>query len=173
MAIIAQRYVQALFASSKNNDETIIFQKGLKDISELYNSNKELKDLLLNPCILNNEKLIVLKEAFPEYFKNDTFSNFLHELLIKDRISQIDNISKEYSKLFNSLNKELDIRIIVANKITDEQIKDIVNKYKEIYKANSVNYKIELDESIIGGVKVAIGDTVYDGTIETQLKQIF
>ena len=31
----------------------------------------------------------------------------------------------------------------------------------------------KLDESIIGGVKVAVGDTVYDGTIQTQLKQIF
>lgn len=173
MAIIAQRYVQALFTSSKNDNETVIFQKGLQDISELYESNKEFKDLLLNPCILNDEKMLVLKEIFPENFKNPTFSNFMHELLIKDRVRLINSISDEYSKLFNSLNKELDIRIIVANKITDEQINQIVNKYKELYKAKSINYKIELDESIIGGVKVAVGDTVYDGTIQTQLKQIF
>ena len=50
---------------------------------------------------------------------------------------------------------------------------DQENNIKLGNEAKSINYKIELDESIIGGVKVAVGDTVYDGTIQTQLKQIF
>ena len=163
----------ALFTSSKDNDESIMFQKGLKDISNTYIINKEFKNLLLNPCITNTEKLDIIKEIFPEYCKNSTFSNFLSELLNKKRIDIIENISDEYSKMFNSIKKELDIKIIVASELNKNQIDDIVNKYKEMYNASIVNYTIELDENIIGGVKVIIGNTIYDSTINTQLNQIF
>lgn len=173
MAIIASRYVQALFNSSKDINESSMFQKALKDISNTFNSNKEFKNLLLNPCITNREKLDTIKEIFPEYCENSTFSNFLSELLNKERINLIESVSDEYSKISDSLNKELKIKIIVANELNQEQINDIINKYKQIYKANSVNYTIEIDKSIIGGVKVAVGNTIYDSSIDTQLKQIF
>lgn len=173
MAVIAQTYVQALFASSKDNSESTLFEKALKDISETYSSNKEFKNLLTNPCITNGEKLDTIKEIFPEYCKNSTFSNFLSELLNKERIKYIEDISDEYSKINSSLNKELNIKIIVASRLNEQQINDIVNKYKQMYKANTVNYTLEIDENIIGGVKVAVGNTIYDSTIDTQLKQIF
>lgn len=173
MAVIAERYVKALFDSSKNKEESIMFQKALKDISDTYLTNEEFKNLLLNPRITNEEKLDTIKEMFKEYCSNSTFSNFLFELLNKERISLIQSVSEEYTKINNSINKEIDIKIIVASKLDDNQIKDIVNKYKEIYDANKVNYTIELDESIIGGVKVAVGNTIYDSTIDTRLKQIF
>ena len=163
----------ALFTSSKDDNESIMFQKGLKDIANIYSTNKEFKNLLLNPCITNTEKIDIIKEIFSEYCKNSTFSNFLFELLNKKRINIIENISDEYLKMFNSKNKELDIKIIVASELNKDQINDIVKKYKEIYKANTVNYTIELDKKIIGGVKVIIGNTIYDNTIYTWLKQIF
>ena len=102
-----------------------------------------------------------------------SLSNFLSELLNKDRIKLIENISDEYSKINSSLHKELDIKIIVASELSENQINDIVNKYKEIYKANKVNYTVEIDKSIIGGVKVAVGNTIYDSSIDSQLKKIF
>ena len=55
----------------------------------------------------------------------------------------------------------------------DREIRDIVNKYKKLYNANTVNYEVELDETVIGGIKVAVGNTIYDSTIDTQLKAIF
>lgn len=172
MATITERYVQALFSSSRNNEESIMFQKGLQDISENFVSNEEFKNLLLNPRILNREKINIMKELFPKCFKNSIFSNFLSELLKKGRISLIGNISEEYTKMNNSLNEELDIKIVVAQRIDENQIEEIVNKYKELYDVSKVNYDIELDKSVIGGVKVIVGNTIYDNTINTQLKQI-
>ena len=173
MAIIAERYVQALLKSSKDDKQSVEFQKGLENIANLFVSNDEFRALLLNPCVSNDEKLNTIKEAFPEYCKDIIFTNFLSELLTKKRINLIKSISDEYSKINSSLKSELTIKIIVASKLDDNQINDIVNKYKKLYNANTVNYTVELDESIIGGVKVAVGNTIYDSSLDTQLKAIF
>lgn len=173
MAIVAERYVQALLNTSKDNEQSIMFEKGLKGIADLFTSNQEFKNLLLNPCVSNEEKIEAIKAIFPEYCKNDTFVNFLRELMNKKRIGIIESVSDEYSRINRSLNGELTIKIIVASAIDENQINDIVNKYKELYNANTIKYTIEIDESVIGGVKVVIGNKIYDSTLETQLKQIF
>lgn len=173
MAIVAKRYVKALLKSSKEDEQSIIFEKGLRDISNLFNSDKEFKKLLLNPCISEEEKINSLKEIFPEFLKYETFLNFLKELFIKNRINIIEDISNEYSKKISDLNKEVTIKIIVARELNEDQIRDIVNKYKEMYNANTIKYTVELNDGIIGGIKVIVGNKIYDDTLETQLKQIF
>ena len=173
MAIVAERYVRALLTSSKNKEESVMFEKGLQDIANLFSSNEEFKNLLLNPCISKEEKIDTLKALFPEACENNIFINFLRELLEEKRINIIENIADEYTKISNDLNKEINIKIIVAGTIDEEQVKDIVNKYKKLYNANTVNYTVELDENVIGGVKVVVGNKIYDNTIKTQLEQIF
>jgi len=169
-----EKYVQDLFTSSKSSEESIMFQKGLEDISKNFISNEEFKNLLLNPRILNKEKLDALKEFFPQYLGNKTFSKFLFEIIEKGRISLIEEISKKYSEMNELIDSdELDIKIIVADKLDDNLIKEIVEKYKDLYKVNKINYSIEIDESIIGGIKVIVGNVVYDGTIMSRLKQMF
>ena len=70
-------------------------------------------------------------------------------------------------------NKELSIKIIVASELSDEQLKGIIKKFKDMYKVETVQYTIEIDESIIGGIKVCVGNKIYDNTIDTRLRKIF
>ena len=173
MAIVAERYVQALINSSENKEQSSKFEKGLQDISTLFSSNNQFKNVLLNPCISNKEKLSLLKEVFPEYCDSHIFLNFLRELLEKKRKNIIEDISNEYTKINNDLNKKISIKIIVASALNESQINDIVNKYKKVYNANTVDYTVELDKSVIGGVKVIVNNVVYDSTVKTRLNQMF
>ena len=212
-----------LFSSAENFEESVLFEKALKAISNLYSENKEFKSMVLNPGVTENEKMDVIKsiapeyfenekftslilqilkenkiseienvseayakmnlelkrkidtinEKFPEYSKNAEFTSFLTEMLRKDRIDQIESNFNENSKAITTSNKELDIKIVVASELNENQINEIVKKFKEMYKANTVNYTVEIDKSIIGGIKVCVGNTIYDSTIETRLRQMF
>lgn len=173
MAIISRRYVQALLDSARSNDETALFGECLKDISCIYKSNDELKKILNNPIIPNETKLDIIKEAVPKCAENRVLVNFLAELLEKKRIKIIEELYEEYIKSLGELRKELNIKIIVAQKLSEEQINEITEKYKKIYNSNAVKYEIVLDETIIGGIKIIIGNTIYDSSLKTQLKEIF
>ncbi len=65
------------------------------------------------------------------------------------------------------------MKIIVAKETSEEQINQIIEKFKKKYQANKIQYEIEIDEKLIGGIKVVVGSTIYDATIQTKLKQIF
>ena len=169
MSVIANRYIGALSELQTNKEEIAIYEKALKEIATVFESNKEFKKVMLDPRIVANVKMEIIKEIFADYTKNTLLMNFIALLLKEGRISYISEISEQYENMNNS---ELKIKIIVANRIDENQIEEIVEKFKQKYKVNKVKYKIETDRNIIGGIKIIVGNQIYDGSISTQLKQM-
>ena len=172
MSIIANRYVQALLDLPKSEEENKILEEGLNEMSTLFNTNNEFKKTLLDPRLDNNLKIEIIKDIFQKY-SNEVFINFVSLLIKEKRLNYIQEISDEYTQINQKLKKELNIKIIVANTIEQEQIDAIVQKFKNIYKVETINYEVHKDETLLGGVKVMVGNKVYDGSVATQLKQMF
>lgn len=172
MSAVVSRYVEALYQLAKSNDEKDKFEQGLKEVAIVFNSNDEFRKLLYDPRINNEIKIEVIKEVFSEYVQ-EVFVNFLKLLIQEKRISLIDEIATEYADKNRFSKNELAIKIIVAHQIQDEQITEIIEKYKKMYKVNSIKYEIVIDKEILGGIKVMVGNTVYDGSVKTKLKQMF
>ena len=171
MSAIERRYAKALMDAIKDKDDKIKASHELDEISELFNSNGQFKKALLDPRISSNVKTGVVKEIFSE--TNPMFISFISLLIDKDRIKYIDGIAKEYSELTKIMNNELFINIISASSLDDDEINGISDKYKKLYNATTVKYDLTIDESLLGGVKVVVGNKVYDGSLKTQLRNIF
>jgi len=172
MSAVANRYVEALYQLAKSDDEKDKFEQGLKEVAIVFNSNDEFRKLLYDPRIDNEIKIEVIKEVFSEYAQG-VFVNFLKLLIQEKRINLVNEIAEEYANKNRFSKNELAIKIIVAHQIQDEQITEIIEKYKKMYKVNSIKYEIVIDKEILGGIKVMVGNTVYDGSVKTKLKQMF
>lgn len=170
--MVVNRYVEALYDLAKNDEEKNKFEQGLNDIATIFDSNEEFKKLLLDPRIAKEVKLDVIKEVLPEY-SEEVFINFLQLLIQEKRINLLKDIAIEYENKNRSSKKELAIKIIVAKPIEEEQIGQIIEKYKKMYDVNTIQYEIEIDENLLGGIKIVVGNTIYDGSVATQLKQMF
>lgn len=170
MSAIERRYAQALMDALKTDAEKVQVNLELKDVADLFNNNTQFKKVLLDPRVGSNTKVGVIKEIFSQ--TNPMFISFLGLLIDKNRILYLDGISKEYSKLTQIMNNELFIKIISASKLDDAEINGISDKYKKVYNAATVKYELSVDESLIGGVKVVVGNKVYDGSLKTQLRNM-
>jgi len=171
MAIVEKRYAQALFNIAKNKEENTFFNDALTDISKLFSSNLQFKKILLDPRLTSNIKLNIVKEIFPEY-DNKVLVSFVGLLLDKNRINIIDGVADEYNRLTALVNNELNIKIISASTLNETEINGIADKYKKMYNAGKINYEIKIDEELLGGVKVIVGNKIYDGSLRTQLKNM-
>lgn len=171
MAIVEKRYAQALLNCSKSDKDNEMYEEALNSMASLFNSNTQFKKILLDPRIGNDVKLNIIKEIFPEH-QNNVFMSFINLLLDKNRINIIDGISNEYSKLNCLLNNELNMKIVSAKELNDGEISDLTAKYKNMYNADKVKYTLEVDKEILGGVKVVIGNKIYDGSLKTQLRRM-
>lgn len=171
MSAIERRYAKALMDALKTNEDKNKVELELKEVADLFNDNIQFKKILLDPRVNSTTKMGVIKEIFSQ--TNPMFISFLGLLIDKNRISYLDGISKEYSKLTQIMNNELFIKIISATELDDDEINGISDKYKKVYNASAIKYDLSIDESLLGGVKVVVGNKVYDGSLKTQLRNMF
>lgn len=171
MANVVNNYVEALYYSTNNSLDRTQIENDLKDFVKISNDNSNLKKVLNDPRIEEEVKFEILDEMIDK--KNVLLLNFIKLLIKEKRINLIEEMLLEYEKMIRTSKKELFIKIIVSSEIDDNQIDKIIQKFKEIYKVNTVKYSVEIDEEILGGIKVIVGNTVYDASIKRQLDQIF
>jgi len=170
MAALERRYAKALMDALKSKDEKIEMNNKLGEIAELFNSNMQFKKILLDPRINSKAKVGVIKELFTD--TGSMLISFLSLLIDKNRISCLSGISNEYSLLTRELNNELFINIISASKLSDDEINGISDKYRKLYNVSAVKYSLKVDEDLLGGVKVIVGNKIYDGSLKTKLRNM-
>lgn len=123
----------------------------LNQIRELFQKETELVSILTNPEIKQKEK----NELLDNIFKNNVSDEMVS--LIK--------------KIFVKYNNIVTVRAITAvpmEKHTQEKLKQILVKKLD----KDIIFENEIDESIIGGVLLKVGDKVFDGTIRSELKSV-
>ena len=167
MAEVSTRYAAALLDSA-SKDEKTKFAEYLNDLTALY-KNSELKTVMDNPRITNDEKMKVLKTIVPD---NKIFINFLELILKSGRVNLLADISHKYTAMINKLNKKMKIKIVAASELTAKEQQEIAETYKAKYGVKEIVYETEIDPNLIGGSKVIADDKVYDGTVRTKLNEI-
>lgn len=171
MANVVNNYVEALYYSTNNSLDRTQIEKDLQKFVKISNDNSNLKKILKDPRIEEGVKFEVIDEIVGK--ENNLLSNFLKLLVKGKRVNLIERMLLEYEKMMRNSKNELFIKIIVSSEIDDNQIDKIIQKFKDIYKVSTVKYSIEINEKILGGIKVVVGNTVYDASIKRQLDQIF
>ena len=162
MSVIANRYIQALFSLPKSEEENKNLEKSLKEVAETFKTNEEFRKVLQDPRINSNVKVEIIKEIFKDN-KQTSFIKFLALLIKEGRINCIQEIAEGYEQ----------INIIVASPIDEKQTKTNIEKFKMMYKAQTIEHEVIIDESLLGGVKIMVGNKIYDGSVATQLEQMF
>lgn len=171
MANVVKNYVDALYSLTNNNVDRNQLEEDLRNFVTIYNSNNDLKKVLSDLRLENKVKYEIVDEIFSK--SNLYLANFVKLLIKEKRINLINEMLLEYENINRTLKKELLIKIIVSSEIDDIQIDKIIQKFKNMYKVNTVKYSVEIDKKILGGIKVIVGNTVYDASIKRQLEQIF
>ena len=102
---------------------------------------------------------------------SDNMNNFLKIVIDKDRMSAIEDIKESYKNLLNDKNNILEGTAITAVPLNEEEIKDLEKNLSKKYNKNVTLNNI-VDESILGGVLVKLGNEEIDGTVKTRLAKI-
>ena len=165
--VIANRYAEALFQLSEEENITKEIYNELHDVVEVIKNNKELDNVLKSPLVAKNEKTQLIEALFNNKINND-LKNFLKILVEKGRISSLKSIELTFKELLNDKHNIIEGTVISAIALTEKQVKELEEKLSKKYNKN-VTLENEVDQSILGGVLVRLGNTEIDGTIKTRL----
>lgn len=168
MAAVSTRYADALINSVDNKDEVC---KCLENVAKLYKTNSEFKETFNNPRVADEVKVDIIKEVISNK-KNDKFINFISLVLKEKRFNLINDIYQKYQNMLDEQNKKINIDIIASCELSEKELQGITEKFKKMYKAKDIAYKIKVDKSLIGGIKIIAGGKIYDDTIKTKLDEM-
>ncbi len=168
--IIANRYAEALFELSEEENITKEIYNELNNVVNIVKNNTDLDNVLKSPLVAKAEKVQLIETLFNTKINNN-LKNFLKILVEKGRISSLKSIKLTFKELLNDKHNIIEGTVISAIALTDEKVKELEEKLSKKYNKN-VTLENKVDESILGGVLVRLGNTQIDGSVKTRLDNI-
>jgi F-type H+-transporting ATPase subunit delta len=166
--LISKRYAKALFDLAIETNKIDELESQSRVIREILESEKEFMQILQHPQISKEEKIQLIK---------DTFSSKVSDELLGLLILVVQKGRQEY--LLEILNTFLDevkehkgivtAVVVSAVPLKNEQLEKIkLNLTSSVKK--QIQIETQVDPSIIGGLKIRVGDRVLDASISGQLQ---
>lgn len=165
---IADRYAKSLMETcvEQNNVETIYNDvKGLKTTFE----NKDISMLLKSPIINATKKLNVMNSIYSGKVDGLTL-NFLSLVVKKGREAYLPQMCDAFINQYREKNNIASAKVITATKLTEEKLNSI--KASLNLQATSFEIEEEVDESLIGGFIIEMGDKRYDASVKHKLNKL-
>jgi F-type H+-transporting ATPase subunit delta len=146
-------------------------EKQLKDFLATWDESGELREIFSDPSVPVDQKVAVLDGMKSKLHLVPQVRNFLAVLIEHDRIGSVHEVVAEYHR---ELQKRLGVQqaeIITARKLSGDDKAALLTHVEELAKGR-VEASFTLDESILGGVIVRIGSTVYDGSVLGRVERL-
>jgi F-type H+-transporting ATPase subunit delta len=169
MSAIALRYAQA-FASvvASQRLDPLATERQLSDFNDILVENQALREVLSNPAIPSDQKLRVLDAIAARLGLFPQVRNFLAVIMDHERIIVLQEILDEYHGLADEQAGLAEAEITTARPLDDRDRAELEAQVTRLA-GGRVRATYREDRSLLGGVVVHIGSTVYDGSVRARL----
>ena len=169
--LISKTYGDALFELAVEKDKVDVLLEEIEQLQEVLLGNAEFGSLMNHPKIIKEEKIQVAKEVF-EGRVSEELLGFLTIIISKDRYKDIDAILDYFIAEVKRYKGIGVATVTTAVPLKEEQCKKIEQRLLETTEFTKMEMHYHLDESLIGGMVVRIGDRVVDSSIKTKLSEL-
>lgn len=161
-------YAKAMFDVSEEMGRTNEVLKQFSEIVETIEKNRELSGVMYTPFIKDVDKKEIIEKIFSE--TSDRYLlNFIKLLIDKKKTRSLRDIYNRFAKMVDEKNIIEKGVVISAVKLTDEEVRNLEEKLSKKF-SRKVELENKVDESIIGGIFVKVGNREIDGTVKGRMK---
>jgi F-type H+-transporting ATPase subunit delta len=168
---ISKRYARAFFEIAAEEKKLEQFYNELKQFSSIITQDKNLHQFLANPVFEQAIKKEVVEKIISKLQLSAMTVNFLKLLVDKKRIEILSDIESCYRQLMDEALKKVRVHLKTAFPLSPE-LQDFISSSLEKTTGKQVEITIEKDPTLLGGVVIGVGDTLYDGSIKNQLNNM-
>lgn len=164
---IAEVYASALLelAVAKNQADEV--ESELSDVAGILEDNAEFARFMASPTVPEEARTDGLEKAFRGKM-NDLLLNTLLVMNRKGRAGLVVAVAEAYRLLMEFRNGEVDVIVRSAVKL-DDATKDRVRKAVGSYVGKKPRLVEKVDEALIGGLVLQIGDEKLDTSVASRL----
>ena len=169
ISTIARPYAQAVFDLAKEQKQLQAWSETLSLLSQVVDDDA-VKSVINDSKTLDTDKEKLLLDICKKNI-NKEGENFIKLLIENKRLLILPFISAAFENLKANEEGSVTANIVVATKITKKETDEIIkNLEKKLNK--KIEATVEIDQSILGGSVITVGDTVIDASVKGQLESL-
>jgi F-type H+-transporting ATPase subunit delta len=168
---LARRYAKALLEIGIAQQTYDALGKELDRAADTLRSSPELRVALENPVFSLEKRKLIMDELSRRLALSRTVRNFIMLLLDKGRIAALPDIARVHRTLIDEHAGRMRATVPSARPL-DPLLESRLKTALEKSSGKVVLFDKREDPAILGGLVTQLGDTVYDGSVRTQLQQL-
>ncbi len=170
---VARVYAKSLYELAEEaggRSKILQVASELEGICELARNNKSFGEFLRSPIIDRARRAASLRRICHEKV-TDLSLRFLLVLNEKERLKHLELISEAYDQLVDTALGRIEVDVYTATPIDEEQLDSIKNRISTALGKEAILYSY-VDQEMIGGLKLFIGDQLIDGSVASRLRRM-
>jgi F-type H+-transporting ATPase subunit delta len=173
MAVIDLRYARALSEVIESQKLDLVAAQGqLNDFADTLEASVELREVLQNPSIPEPQKLRLLDAIAERAGMSQPVRNFLALVVHHQRLHELRDMMTAYATLTDEETGVAEAEITTARPLNADSRRLLEQQVSKLAGDQRVQATYREDASLLGGVVVRLGSTVYDGSVRAQLQQL-
>ena len=165
----ARVYAEALFDVAKERGKLDTIRDELNQFVDALEASRDLQVFFFSPYFSSAEKKDGLKRAVSG--ADPELVNFLELLIDKQRMTEIFRIRRQLEELWKKENQRLDVRVTSATELDPAAVARIGEEI-ERQTGQKVDLASDVDEEILGGIVLQVGNMVLDASIRNRLEKL-
>ena len=168
--IVAKRYAKALFEVALHQQQVHEVEQELVAVVSELTGDADIEKFIVSPKISDEAKQNVIHSSLDGKVSDSVLRTVLL-LIERGRVELLGDLLNDYRKIQGESLGIADARVYSTYALNDEEKEAVAREF-----GGRVNKKIRIenivDPTLLGGLKVAIGDTIYDGSLAGKLERL-
>lgn len=167
---LAKRYARALLKSAEEHGALEETKQEWEAMLEVFHAHPEIAQIFRYPSISRERKQSFIASTFGSW--SERSRSMISVLLDRKRLHLIDEVAVEVIALINDRLGIANAVVYTVKPLTDEEKQAVSRKFAQRVGKRELYIENRVDPSLIGGMKVHIGHTIFDGSIQGQLDRL-
>jgi len=167
---VSKRYALALFQIAKENGNVEQLEEEMRVVKAVVANSLDLQQVFKSPNISLEQKKEIVKNAFSSASVH--VQNMLMLLMDRHREDYIVSICNYFLEFVNDAKGIAEAKVYSVRQLTDSEKSAISAAFAAKVGKLSLNIENIVDSNLLGGIKVRIGNKIFDGSLQGKLARL-
>ena len=167
---IIKKYAQGLYKVALNEEKVTQISVCLHSIKNILKSVPELNQLFITRRVQIEDKIVILKNIL-----GDKISGIEMDLLVllieNGHMLLYGEVLERFDYLIDKDSEIIKVQITASTRLPDDEVQKISSKIENKIQ-KKLNVKMDTDISLVGGIKLRVGNTLIDGSVSNRLQKM-
>jgi F-type H+-transporting ATPase subunit delta len=167
--LAARRYAKALVEIGEAQGNLMLLQHELGEVTALVKQSPDLGRLVMSPLVVPKRKAVVIEMVLRQAGVSVTLCNFFKVVAENARLNLIHEIEAAFRELVDQRAGVVEAKVASAQPLSEAQAKALQAALTQ-RTGKSIRLVASQDPALLGGVKVQVGSTVFDASLQGRLR---